>query len=158
MTSSLFRASRLFVVGLLLTAMASTPAAESTGAELLDLDAHQGQVVVLDFWASWCVPCRRSFPWLNSMQAKYKDRGLVVIGVNLDNDREAADRFLKDYPAEFEVVFDPDGTLAREYEVIAMPSSLVFGRSGEIRNHHNGFRVRQQDEYEAAIVAALDAT
>ena len=158
MNLSLFRASRIFVAALLLTAMASTPAAEPTGPESLDLEALKGKVVVVDFWASWCVPCRRSFPWLNSMQAKYKDRGLVIIGVNLDNDREAADRFLEDYPADFRVLFDPDGALARQHEVIAMPSSLVFGRSGELRNHHNGFRVKQQDEYEAAIVAALDAT
>ena len=122
-------------------------------AEPFDLASYRGNVVVLDFWASWCVPCRRSFPWMNAMQEKYRDRGLVIVGVNLDADDAA--RFLERYPAQFEITYDPDGDLARQFDVIAMPSSYVIGRNGQRIATHLGFKVRQQDEYEALLVEAL---
>jgi len=123
----------------------------------LDLAAFEGQVVVLDFWASWCVPCRRSFPWWNTMQAKYADQGLVIIGVNLDNDLDSAAAFLEEYPAEFRIHYDKQKELAKRYGVQAMPSSYVLGRDGEIFKKHFGFKVRQQDEFEALLVSALRA-
>lgn len=128
---------------------------EEAGA-ILDLDAYRGQVVVVDFWASWCVPCRRSFPWLNSMHDKYADEGLVIVGVNVDKERAEASKFLHEFPASFRIHYDPDGTLAEQYGVQGMPSSFVVGRDGEIRATHLGFKVRKQQEYEAAIVAALE--
>lgn len=121
----------------------------------LDLSAYEGKVVVLDFWASWCVPCRRSFPWLNAMREKYGDDGLVIIGVNVDRDRSEAERFLAEYPADFTIFYDTEGRYASEYGVEAMPSSYVFGRDGELRVRHLGFKVQKQDEYEAALAAAL---
>ncbi len=124
----------------------------------LDLAQYRGKVVVIDFWASWCVPCRRSFPWMNRMQAEYADDGLVVIGVNLDRNRADAQRFLADVPAEFEIHFDTDATLAQEFGVEAMPSSYVIGRDGEIVARHLGFKVMRQDEYEAILVSALGDT
>ena len=72
---------------------------------VVDLEEYRGKVVMLDFWASWCVPCRRSFPWMNEMQARYGDDGLVIIGVNLDNERREADAFLVEYPADFTIVY-----------------------------------------------------
>ncbi len=135
------------------------PGSYSSAADpVIDLDAYQGQVVIVDFWASWCVPCRRSFPWFNAMQAKYGDDGLVIVGVNLDRQRSDAEAFLAEYPADFEIVYDADASMAREYGVQAMPSSIVFGRDGNVRERHMGFKVRQQDEYEAAIVAALEGS
>lgn len=124
-------------------------------AEALDLNGFRGDVVVLDFWASWCVPCRRSFPWLNSMQAKYADAGLVIIGVNLDNDRAEADAFLDEFPPDFRIYFDRSKTLAEQFGVMAMPSSYVIGRDGQLFKRHLGFKVKKQAEYEAAIAAAL---
>ena len=120
-----------------------------------DLREFRGKVVVLDFWASWCVPCRRSFPWLNNMQQKFADDGLVIIGVNLDSEAAAAQGFLQEYPAKFRIVSDPDGSLAREYDVIAMPSSYVFDRDGALVTRHLGFKVRRQDEYETVLINAL---
>jgi len=132
-----------------------TPAAFA--ADKLDLSVYDGKVVVLDFWASWCVPCRRSFPWWNTMQAKYADEGLVIIGVNLDNEPELAAEFLAEYPADFRIFYDEQKELARHYGVQAMPSSYILGRDGEIFKKHFGFRVRDQDEFEALLVAALRA-
>jgi thiol-disulfide isomerase/thioredoxin len=120
-----------------------------------DLTAHAGKVVIVDFWASWCVPCRRSFPWLNAMHDKYGKDGLVIIGVNLDRERAAADEFLAEYTPRFSIVYDKTKELAKEYGVVAMPSSYLIGRDGEIRKRHYGFKVKKQDEYEAAIVEAL---
>ena len=121
----------------------------------LDLTEYRGKVVLLDFWASWCVPCRRSFPWMNRMQQKYGDSGLVIIGVNMDAEAGAAQAFLDDYPAEFRIINDPNGELAREYDVIAMPSSYVIGRDGELVTRHLGFKVRNQDEYESILLETL---
>ncbi len=118
---------------------------------------YEGKVVVLDFWASWCVPCRRSFPWLNEMHARYGDDGLVIIGVNLDQERSEAEAFLQEFPAQFQIHFDVSKTLATEYEVVAMPSSYLLGPGGEILKRHYGFKVKKQEEYEAAIVAALES-
>jgi thiol-disulfide isomerase/thioredoxin len=121
-----------------------------------ELDKYAGQVVVLDFWASWCAPCRRSFPWLNAMHAKYSSQGLVIIGVNVDNDPDAAAAFLEEYPADFQIHYDTDAVLARQYNIQGMPSSVVIGRDGEIVETHIGFKVKRQNEYEAALAAALN--
>lgn len=123
----------------------------------LDLAQHQGKVVVLDFWASWCVPCRRSFPWWNTMQAKYADDGLVIIGVNLDNDLQDAAKFLEEYSADFSIHYDVDKVLAKQYGVQAMPSTYILGRDGKIVATHFGFKVKQQEEYESVLVNALKA-
>lgn len=132
-----------------LAAVAENPPAS------FDLAEHRGKVVVVDFWASWCVPCRRSFPWLNAMVAKYGEQGLVVVGVNLDASQDDATAFLKEYPADFLIHFDSNAELAREYGVEAMPSSFVIGRDGQVKARHLGFKVKRQDEYEAVLVDAL---
>ena len=134
------------------TLLPGTPALAS---ETFSVNEYAGKVVVLDFWASWCVPCRRSFPWLNAMQQKYADDGLVIIGVNLDMERADAARFLEEYPAEFAILYDENQELAKQFEVVAMPSSYVIGRDGKILARHMGFKVKQQDEYESIIVDAL---
>jgi len=133
----------------------SAPVAAS---ETFNIEAYAGKVVVLDFWASWCVPCRRSFPWLNGMHEKYADEGLAIIGVNLDMERADAERFLEEYPARFTILYDENQELARQFEVVAMPSSYVIGRDGKVIARHMGFKVKQQDEYESIIVEALRKT
>lgn len=115
----------------------------------------EGQVVWVDFWASWCVPCRRSFPWLNSMHRKYGPDGLQIIAVNLDKDRALADKFLAEVPAEFALRFDPAGELAKHYGVQAMPSSYLIDTEGNVLASHAGFRSGEAAEYERAIQAAL---
>jgi len=130
----------------------------SAGDSILDLEDYQGKVVIVDFWASWCVPCRRSFPWLDEMQKKYAADGLVVVGVNMDADQADANGFLQAHPVGFRIVQDPDGMLARRYDVIAMPSSYVIDRSGEIVARHLGFKVARQQEYEATLLSVLQET
>lgn len=143
-----------YVIAALLLAWAGVTAAAVEEGEL-QLEQYRGKVVIVDFWASWCVPCRRSFPWMNAMQAKYEDQGLVVVAVNVDRDRSAADAFLAAVPADFRIHYDNDATVAAAFGVEAMPSSYVIGRNGEILARHLGFKVKKQDEYEAILVAAL---
>lgn len=125
-------------------------AASARTAEPLDLAQYRGKIVLVDFWASWCEPCRHSFPWLNEMQAKYGDR-LVVIGVNVDRERADANRFLAQVPAHFQIIYDPAGGLAARYEVMGMPSSYVFDTSGTLVDRHIGFRKALRTEREAQL-------
>ena len=89
------------------------------------------------------------------MQAKYADQGLVIVAVNVDRDRKAAEEFLAEVPADFQIHYDNAGAVAGEFGVEAMPSSYVIGRDGGIVARHLGFKVKKQGEYEAVLVAAL---
>jgi len=140
---------------LLMAALMNLSLAASAAAPDLDLSQYKGKVVYLDFWASWCKPCRQSFPWMNRMQDRYGDQGLVIIAVNLDEDRADADRFLKELPAKFQVVYDPEGRLAEAYQLIGMPSSFIIDRAGAVHSRHMGFHDSSPAEYEAEIQSLL---
>lgn len=141
--NALARFSRLTIIAILASVCAP--------ALSLDLSDYRGKVVIVDFWASWCAPCRQSFPWLNAMYDEYADDGLVILGVNTDVDAMEAQQFLEEIPAKFEIVHDPEGELARTFEVAAMPSSYVYTRDGELDTRHLGFLRSRRDEYEAVI-------
>jgi thiol-disulfide isomerase/thioredoxin len=152
-TRTLYRSTALW----LLTISIAT-AATAANAPSLDLSAHRGKIVVVDFWASWCVPCRRSIPWLNAMQSKYGDQGLVVIGINVDAERAEAERFLAETPAQFQIVYDPEGRLPKELGVVGMPSSFIFDRTGRLVTKHVGFQNGKRDEYEQFLHRALNGS
>lgn len=116
---------------------------------------YKGKTVYLDFWASWCGPCRQSFPWMNEMQAKYGGQGLRVVGINLDQKAADAQAFLKDNPAQFDVAFDAAGKTPRQYAVKGMPTSVLIGPDGKVLAVHVGFRAEQKAELEQKIKAAL---
>lgn len=141
------------IFALALLALPTGPGAEVPPA----LDPVDGKVIWVDFWASWCGPCRRSFPWMNQMLDRYGDQGLQIIGVNVDKERALADEFLAETPARFDLRFDPAGALAERFGVVAMPSSFLLDAAGNVIAEHYGFRFEDADEYEAAIVAALGA-
>jgi thiol-disulfide isomerase/thioredoxin len=151
----------LSLVGATVAAVAATvgqqaPALELPGAQgTVSLAAAKGKVVYVDFWASWCGPCRQSFPWMNEMQAKYGPRGLQIIGVNLDAKREDADKFLAQTPAKFTLAFDSKGDTPRAYGVKGMPTSVLVGADGKVIDHHSGFHDEERKALEDAIVAAL---
>jgi cytochrome c biogenesis protein CcmG, thiol:disulfide interchange protein DsbE len=119
------------------------------------LAALKGQVVLVDFWASWCGPCRESFPFLNRMHAQYAAKGLRVVGINVDEKQTDAARFLSKIPAQFVVLYDASGATPKSYDVKVMPSSYLIGRDGKIRFVHQGFRAKDQAALEAAIQSAL---
>jgi len=122
---------------------------------LVELSKLKGKVVYVDFWASWCTPCRKSFPWMNELHKKYKDQGLEVVAVNLDKSREPIDEFLAKTPAEFTIAYDPSGGAAATYKVTGMPSSYLIDRSGQLQVSHIGFRDKDKEEMEGKIKELL---
>lgn len=115
----------------------------------------KGKVVLVDFWASWCGPCRQSFPWMNALQNKYRGQGLEVVAINLDQEAELAKEFLAEVPADFTVLLDTDAQLPGEYGVMGMPSSYLIDRHGRIRAQHIGFHSDRVADYEDAIKTLL---
>jgi len=136
-------------------AAAALPAGTAAGGASLDLQNYRGRVVYLDFWASWCGPCRQSFPWMEAMKDAYARRGLAVVAVDLDEHKSDADRFLGRFHPAFHIVFDPQGSLAEEFKVHGMPTSVVFDRQGNLRFTHIGFRPADAAAYERQIEELL---
>jgi cytochrome c biogenesis protein CcmG, thiol:disulfide interchange protein DsbE len=124
-------------------------------AASIDLQDFRGRVVYLDFWASWCAPCRQSFPWMQSLKDAYEKQGLLVIAVNLDQDRADAERFLARFHPTFDVRFDPQGESAERFKVQGMPTSVIIDRHGVVRFTHIGFRPVDQAAYEDQLRQVL---
>ncbi|MCP5356923.1 MAG: TlpA family protein disulfide reductase [Pseudomonadales bacterium] len=162
-TTLLLRLTRALMISASLLTSLITMASEappfslpdSTGKQI-SLAQQQGKVVYLDFWASWCGPCRQSFPWMNEMRQKYQSRGLEIIAVNLDSKREDADKFLSKIPAEFTVLYESSGATPTAYGVKGMPTSFLIDAKGQILSQHAGFNSAHKDELEAAIQQALE--
>jgi cytochrome c biogenesis protein CcmG/thiol:disulfide interchange protein DsbE len=119
------------------------------------LDSLHGKVVLVDFWASWCGPCLQSFPWMNDLHARHGGDGLVIVAVNVDQDRALADAFLKKIPPQFRVEYDAAGSLAQQFGVEAMPTSFLIDRAGRVRVRHAGFREKHREDREQQIVQLL---
>lgn len=117
-------------------ALAANPLAQ----RLADL---RGRHVYLDFWASWCAPCKQSFAWMQSLQARYRPQDLTVLAINLDKHRADADRFLQKNPVTFAVAYDPQGDSARLFDIKTMPSAYLLSPEGKVLMVHRGFT--QQD-------------
>ncbi len=116
-----------------------------------DIHQFRGKVVYVDFWASWCAPCVKSFPFMNSLEQEFGNRGLQVIGVNVDAKAADAKAFLVKHPAQFAIGADRGGVCPRSYDVPGMPTSYLLDRKGIVRYQHVGFRPEQADEIKKAI-------
>src|SRR4051794_2553142 len=119
------------------------------------LSAYAGKVVLVDFWASWCGPCKASFPALDALQREWRARGLDVIAVNVDESRHAADSFLARRPHELAVAFDPRGDIASAFKVDGMPSSFILDRAGSVRFSHAGYSAKVLAAYRSEIETLL---
>jgi thiol-disulfide isomerase/thioredoxin len=135
--------------------VAASPVNATGAGDVIDLTAFKGQVVYLDFWASWCAPCRESFPWMNRLHSELAHDGLVVIAVNVDRERADADRFLREHPARFRIVYDPDGALPEKFGVRGMPTSFLIDRNGHVQSRHEGFMLRDRDALAQQIRALV---
>jgi thiol-disulfide isomerase/thioredoxin len=132
-----------------------SPAAAMQDAPGLDLSAYRGKVVLVDFWASWCAPCRMSFPYMERMQRTYAREGLVVVAVNVDHSRERADQFLSQLDHDFRIVYDPKAEVVSRFKINEMPTSILFDKNGKPRFTHYGFFPEKSAVYEAHIATLI---
>lgn len=121
----------------------------------VNLSALRGKFVYLDFWASWCAPCKKSFPWMGALQQRFGAAGLQVVAINVDTRRSDADQFLASTPAAFTVAFDPTGATPKKYTIKGMPSSVLIDPSGKIIATHTGFTADTPSQVERDIELAL---
>ena len=124
----------------------------------VDLSELKGKVVLIDFWASWCGPCKQEMPVLEELHKKYAKQGLVIIGVNIDNNPKKMNNFLKGSPATFRIVHDRKLDVAAKYEPATMPSSYFIGKDGKIRYVHEGFKKKDAADLEKRIKTLLAET
>jgi thiol-disulfide isomerase/thioredoxin len=124
----------------------------------LDLSSFRGKVIYLDFWASWCGPCRESFPYMNDLQKRYGPSGLAIVAVNLDDTRKLGEDFMKPYNPSFTIGFDGSGGyVAKYFGVTGLPATVLIGGDGRVIEQHRGFRSEDKPEIEARIQSALAA-
>jgi len=121
--------------------------------DTLALEALRGRVVYVDFWASWCGPCRRSFPWMNELQSRYGARGLAIVAINVDKSPADAARFLERNAAHFAIAYDQAGATPLAYGVLGMPSSYLIDAQGKVVEVEQGFH----DERKAALEQRIQA-
>lgn len=119
------------------------------------LVAGRARLTYVDFWASWCGPCKQSFPWMNEMHGRFAASGLRILAVNVDAKRADAEKFLAGNPAQFAVVFDRDGAFAKSVDVSTMPTSMLLDAQGKVLYVHRGFTAKDREPLEAAIAKAL---
>jgi cytochrome c biogenesis protein CcmG/thiol:disulfide interchange protein DsbE len=151
----------LLLAAALTPAQAASPGAPAPAFTLdgrsgpVSLAAYKGKYVYLDFWASWCGPCKRSFPWMGELQKRYGPAGLQVVAINVDAARADAQRFLAENPADFVIAYDAEGAVAKQYAIKGMPSSVLIGPDGKIVHVHAGFNDETARTVDASIKAAL---
>jgi peroxiredoxin len=115
------------------------------------LSQYKGQVVMVNFWATWCGPCQQEMPLLDQMYKKYKPAGFTLIGVNVDKESPAVKELLARKPVSFPVLLDPANQVSKAYHVDEMPSSVIIDRKGQIRYIHRGYKPGDENEYQDRI-------
>ena len=123
----------------------------------VQLESLRGKVIYLDFWASWCDPCRKSFPWMNDMHSRYDSKDFTIIAVNLDSSKKEAANFLNKVPANFQIAYDPEGTVATKYDLKAMPTSYLINKKGQLVMTHKGYRESDTASIETKIKKLINS-
>lgn len=137
---------------------AAAPAFELDGPNgKVSLAQYRGHYLYLDFWASWCAPCKRSFPWMEQLQKNYADKNLKVLAITVDSEKKDAEQFLKTTPNQLPIAFDPAWASAKAYAIRGMPTSILIGPDGTVRYIHSGFNNDAPAKIEQAINAVLSA-
>lgn len=125
--------------------------------QTLRLADLKGHVVLLDFFASWCVPCRKSFPQIEALYKELRERGLEVVAINVDDQARKANAFLSQYSYSMPIVLDPGGRAAKAFDLQAMPSTAIIDRAGTVRFAHIGYTDKTIGQYRAEILELLGA-
>ena len=121
----------------------------------MSLKSLRGKVVYLDFWASWCGPCRQSLPLLNDLRKELRRKGFEVLAVNLDEEKSDAKAFLKQFPVSYPVLLDPKGKVPLKYDLPGMPTSYLIDRKGKIRKVHVGFKKQDMSKIRKEVMSLL---
>jgi thiol-disulfide isomerase/thioredoxin len=120
---------------------------DSIGGKVVNLDQFKGQVVMINFWASWCGPCRTEMPILEKLHAKYKPMGFTMVGINVEPDPKLAVDWLKSTPVSFPILLDTKSEVSKLYQVAGMPSTVIVDRKGNLRWLHRGYKPGDENEY-----------
>ena len=115
----------------------------------------RGQVVMINFWATWCGPCRQEMPHLEALYERYGELGFSLLGVNVEEDPSGADKFLEETPVTFPILFDPENAVSKLYDVVAMPSTVIIDRAGNVRFVHHGYEPGYENDYQTQIRTLL---
>ncbi len=124
---------------------------KNTAGQAVQLKSLQGEVVMLNFWASWCGPCRQEMPLLDELYHQYKALGFTILGINVEEDPAKARELLQQVPVNFPVLFDSTNTITERYRIVAMPSTILIDRSGNMRFLHLGYQPGYELEYQDQI-------
>jgi peroxiredoxin len=124
---------------------------KSRSGENIKLSELRGEVVMLNFWASWCAPCRQEMPLLEVLHKKYGDLGFTLLAVNVEEDSSKADVLLKDISVTFPILFDNTNKVTKLYKVVAMPSTVIIDRDGNLRYLHRGYLPGYEEEYKKQV-------
>ena len=117
----------------------------------IKLSELRGQVVMVNFWASWCGPCRQEMPLLEQLYQRYQPMGFTLLGVNVEEDSAAANKVLKEIPVSFPILYDNQNSVSENYQVRAMPSTFLIDRDGNIRYLHKGYQPGYEQDYQQQI-------
>ena len=120
---------------------------KSTNGKNLKLSEYRGEVVLINFWASWCGPCRQEMPLLDELHNSYKSLGFTVLAINVEEDPGKALRLLEDLQPAFPVLFDNTSAVSKQYDVVAMPSTVLVDRNGNMRYLHRGYKPGLEEVY-----------
>lgn len=127
----------------------------SLSGEAVSLDAHAGKVRLVNFWASWCEPCRHELPALNALREEYKEQGFEIIGISVDSEADNAKAFIEQRPVSYPVALDQDFKTAKQYAAQAMPMSYIVDRDGKVQAVFAGFSQKKLSSITAAVEATL---
>jgi peroxiredoxin len=168
MTAKIYRTAKstfvLLLLGTLLlpgfTARAVDGAApdftlQSRSGETVSLSQLRGQVVMINFWATWCGPCREEMPHLEALHQRYDALGFKLLGVNVEENSSDAAEWLQETPVSFSILYDPENSVSELYDVVAMPSTVIVDRQGNIRFLHHGYQAGYENEYQTQIRALI---
>ena len=120
-----------------------------------DIKNYQGKVVLVDFWASWCSSCLKSFPWINHLVKHYSSDKFIVVSINVDDDAKPAQKALKKHPLQSKQIMDNQFTLANQYKVKALPASFLYDASGKLDNHYSGYNKNEKEDIEKDIARLI---
>ena len=157
------RISYMFAAMLLATvAVAGSSSGPAPDFSLQSLDGStvrlsdlKGQVVLINFWATWCAPCREEMPLLDAIYQKYNRLGVELLGINVEDDASGAQKYLNETPVTFPILFDPDCRVSKQYQVKAMPSTILVDRHGNVRHIHYGYKPGYENDYQDQIRALV---